>query len=168
MRLSLFRPMILLLWAFLPLLAGQLFANTNSLVHELDPNSAQLLTDKIRNTGEPVALVLLQYASWCGHCRAAAPIFSALAAKFPEYSFAAFDCAAHRGAFCVPPDFGVLGFPTIRLVTRGNVTELAREEIFGNQAVQYLQDKLAPYGATPRENNTLEIVTLIRSPVTRW
>lgn len=58
---------------------------------------------------EKVAVVDF-YATWCGPCKAIAPIFEALAEKVPEVQFARVDVDR---AEAVAAEYGITAMPTI-------------------------------------------------------
>merc|ERR1719399_721174 len=61
------------------------------------------------------------YAPWCGHCKALAPEWEKLGAKYTEsesIGVAKLDCTAHKTA---STRFGIRGFPTIKVVAEGQV-----------------------------------------------
>ena len=160
--------MLLLYIPLLNLCASGFFSSRGSPVEELTSDSAIQLTAAVRNSGNPEPLILLQYSHYCGHCVTAAPKFLALAQKFREFKFAAIDCLTLPNDFCNSNDFAVRAVPTLRIISRTKIDELDREQMFGDASVLYLQQQLAPFGATPRDDLNLQVVPMIFPPSVRW
>lgn len=65
------------------------------------------------------------YAPWCGHCKTLAPKFeeAAAALKDQEIRLAKIDCTESNNAkLCA--DYGVEGYPTLKVVTNNNLEKL--------------------------------------------
>eukprot|EP00658_Telonema_sp_P-2_P078932 TRINITY_DN7511_c0_g1_i3.p2 TRINITY_DN7511_c0_g1~~TRINITY_DN7511_c0_g1_i3.p2 ORF type:complete len:225 (+),score=66.43 TRINITY_DN7511_c0_g1_i3:172-846(+) len=68
-------------------------------------------------TGESTLALVKFYAPWCGHCKALAPTWEAVAAELNrEHLVAKVDCIAHPK---LQRRFGVSGFPVIKLLKNG-------------------------------------------------
>lgn len=82
------------------------------------------------------------YAPWCGHCVRMAPAWEELANKNtnPDVVVAELDASAHAD---VARKFGVRGFPTIKLFTKGNKDGLAFQGARDMASFQSFLDKNA-------------------------
>ena len=56
-------------------------------------------------------LMVKMYAPWCGHCKALAPIYSAVSDEIDDVVFGELDCTANQ-ATCAR--YGVRGYPTVK------------------------------------------------------
>lgn len=68
------------------------------------------LTEFAKFVGTKKVSVVDFYATWCGPCKAIAPVFDALAQKVPEAQFARVDVDA---AETVAGEYGITAMPTI-------------------------------------------------------
>jgi len=67
--------------------------------------------------------IVKYYAPWCGHCKTLAPVLDDLSAKTDgKFKVAKVDCTVHRS---VCSDFGVRGYPTIKLIKDGKSYDYA-------------------------------------------
>ena len=71
--------------------------------------------EKLMREGD--SWVVMFYAPWCGHCKAAAPVFQQAALQAPVH-FARIDAAAHPA---VAESEKITVFPTIRFYSKGKV-----------------------------------------------
>jgi len=88
--------------------------------------------------------VLLElYAPWCGHCKRLAPIWLELAAAIEadaelakHFVLAKADADQHRA---LGEKFGVRGFPTIKFIARGKLSEGAEDYRGGRTKEDFLE-----------------------------
>jgi len=92
--------------------------------------------------------LVMFYAPWCGHCKAAKPEFNTAAEKFDydnKVVFAAMDCTQHQ-AECSSQD--VSGYPTFKYFNYGKDGQLYVGKRMSQDFVDFMHD---PFGAPPEQ-----------------
>ena len=79
----------------------------------------EMTKENIKSTIEGNDLVLIDFwAAWCGPCRRFAPIFEAVAAKYPDVVFAKVDTEAEQE---LAASFEVQSIPTLAVIKEGDI-----------------------------------------------
>ena len=79
----------------------------------------EMTKENIKSTIEGNDLVLIDFwAAWCGPCRRFAPVFEAVAAKYPDVVFAKVDTEAEQE---LAASFEVQSIPTLAVIKEGDI-----------------------------------------------
>ncbi len=79
----------------------------------------EMTKENIKSTIENNNLVLIDFwAAWCGPCRRFAPVFEAVAAKYPDVVFAKVDTEAEQE---LAASFEVQSIPTLAVIKEGDI-----------------------------------------------
>ena len=79
----------------------------------------EMTKENIKSTIEGNNLVLIDFwAAWCGPCRRFAPVFEAVAAKYPDVVFAKVDTEAEQE---LAASFEVQSIPTLAVIKEGDI-----------------------------------------------
>lgn len=79
----------------------------------------ELTKENIKSTVEGNQIVIIDFwAAWCGPCRRFAPIFEAVAQKYPDVAFAKLDTEAQPE---LAAQFDIRSIPTIAVIKEGDI-----------------------------------------------
>jgi thioredoxin 1 len=95
---------------------GILFGTVGSYRVEVLTMTLQVTEQNFAETVRSGIVLLDFWASWCGPCRAFAPIFEAAAARHPGVTFAKIDTQAQPGLAAA---FGIRAIPTLAILRDG-------------------------------------------------
>jgi len=127
----------------------------------LDPTSSSSSTidltddDFKSRIGEYESMLVMFYAPWCGHCKKLKPEFE-LAADIlrendPPVALAKVDCTEGGKATC--SEFGVSGYPTLKIFKNGKVSKEYSGPRDGPGIVKYMASQVGP---SAKEITTME------------
>lgn len=79
----------------------------------------ELTKENIKGTIEQNQLVIVDFwAEWCGPCRRFAPVFEAVAQKYPDVVFAKVDTEAEQQ---LAASFEIMSIPTLAVIKEGDI-----------------------------------------------